>query len=223
MAEGSGQSPHWRGQTTGAGFSSPSLLPVHNEAHMPRRTPIRVVVADDHPLIREGIIASLGRAEDISVVGEARNGEEAVMLVTNLRPDVVLMDLDMPTMDGVTAICVLTERFPGLKILVLSGYEDNQHIYTAMQAGAVGYVIKRTYQASLLKVIRSAHQGEILISPYLARLTLKNLESHSSHPGIHLTSREKDVLKLIISGHKNDAIAETLGMSRDTLKNNLKH
>ena len=104
---------------------------------MLRRMPIRVVVADDHPLIREGIIASLSRAEDIRVVGEARNGEEAVMLVTRLLPDVVLMDLDMPAMDGVTAISVLTERFPGLKILVLSAYEDNQHVYTAMQAGAV--------------------------------------------------------------------------------------
>src|SRR3990172_4934764 len=129
---------------------------MQNEAHVLRRAPIRVIVADDHPLIREGIIASLGRARDIRVVGEARNGEEAVMLVNNLRPDVVLMDLDMPAMDGVTAIRILTEKFPGLKILVLSAYEDNQHVYTAMQAGAVGYVIKRTDQASLLKVIRSA-------------------------------------------------------------------
>src|SRR3989304_9372377 len=120
---------------------------------MLQRTPIRVVVADDHPLIREGIITSLGRARDIRVVGEARNGEETVMLVTNLRPDVVLMDLDMPAMDGVTAIRLLTEKFPGLRILVLSAYEDNQHVYTAMQAGAVGYVIKRTDHASLLKVI----------------------------------------------------------------------
>ena len=190
---------------------------------MLRRTPIRVVVADDHPLIREGIIASLGRAEDIRVVGEARNGEEAVALVTRQPPDVVLMDLDMPAMDGVTTISVLTEKFPGLKILVLSAYEDNQHVYPAMQAGAVGYVIKRTDHASLLKVIRSAHQGDVLISPYLARLTLKNLETPSSHPGIHLTSREKDVLNLIIAGHGNDAIAESLAMSRDTLKTHLKH
>src|SRR3990172_11051829 len=152
MGEGSGQSPHWRDWTAGAGFSSPCPLPAHSEAHMLRRTPISVLVADDHPLIREGIIASLGRAEDIRVVGEARNGEEAVMLVTDLRPDVVLMDLDMPTMDGVTAIHILTEKFPGLKILVPSAYEDNQHVYPAMQAGAVGYVIKRTNQASLLNV-----------------------------------------------------------------------
>ena len=190
---------------------------------MLRGIPIRVVVADDHPLIREGITASLGRAEDISVVGEARNGEEAVMLVARLLPDVVLMDLDMPAMDGVTAISVLTERFPGLKVLVLSAYEDNQHVYTAMQAGAVGYVIKRTDHASLLKVIRSAHQGDVLISPYLARLTLKNLEPPSSHSGIHLTIREKEVLKLIIEGHENDSIAEALAMSRDTLKTHLKH
>jgi len=190
---------------------------------MPEGTPIRVVVADDHPLIREGIIASLGRAEDIRVVGEARNGEEAVTLVTRLLPDVVLMDLDMPAMDGVTAISVLTERFPGLKILVLSAYEDNEHVYTAMQAGAVGYVIKRTDHASLLKVIRSVHQGDILISPYLARLTLKNLEPTSSNLEIHLTSREKEVLNLIISGRENDAIAEVLAMSRDTLKTHLKH
>jgi len=190
---------------------------------MLRGIPIRVVVADDHPLIREGIIASLGSAEDISVVGEARNGEEAVMLVTRLLPDVVLMDLDMPAMDGVTAISVLTERFPGLKILVLSAYEDNQHVYTAMQAGAVGYVIKRTDHASLLKVIRSAHQGDVLISPYLARLTLKNLEPTSSNLEIHLTNREKEVLNLIIAGHENDAIAEALAMGRDTLKTHLKH
>ncbi len=157
------------------------------------------------------------------MVGEARNGEEAVALVTRLLPDVVLMDLDMPAMDGVTAISVLTEKFPGLKILVLSAYEDNRHIYTAMQAGAVGYVIKRIDHASLLKVIRSVHQGDILISPYLARLTLKNLETSSSHQGIHLTSREKEVLKLIIEGHENDAIAEALAMGRDTLKTHLKH
>lgn len=190
---------------------------------MLQRTPIRVVVADDHPLIREGIITSLGRARDIRVVGEARNGEETVMLVTNLRPDVVLMDLDMPAMDGVTAIRLLTEKFPGLRILVLSAYEDNQHVYTAMQAGAVGYVIKRTDQASLLKVIRSAHEGDILISPYLARLTLRDLATPSSQPEIHLTKREKEVLNLIIGGHENDAIAEALAMSRDTLKTHLKH
>ena len=190
---------------------------------MLRRTPISVLVADDHPLIREGIIASLGRAEDIKVVGEARNGEEAVMLVTDLRPDVVLMDLDMPRMDGTTAIRVLLEKFPGLKILVLSAYEDNQHVYAAMQAGAVGYVIKSTNQAGLLNVIRSAHNGEILISPYLARLTIKDLEAPSSHPEIHLTSREKEVLNLIMGGHENDAIAEALAMSRDTLKTHLKH
>ncbi|MBI5756750.1 MAG: response regulator transcription factor [Nitrospirae bacterium] len=190
---------------------------------MLRRTPIRIVVVDDHPLMREGIIASLGRAEDIRVVGEARNGEEAVMLVTNLRPDVVLMDLDMPTMDGTTAIRVLTEKFPGVKILVLSAYEDNQHVYTAMQAGAVGYVIKHTNQASLLNVIRSAHNGDILISPYLARLTLKDLDAPSSYPEIHLTKREKEVLNRIIGGRENDAIAEALAMSRDTLKTHLKH
>lgn len=190
---------------------------------MLRRAPISVLVADDHPLIREGIIASLGRAEDIRVVGEARNGEEAVMLVTSLRPDVVLMDLDMPTMDGTTAIRVLTEKFPGLKILVLSAYEDNQHVYTAIQAGAVGYVLKRTDQASLLKVIRSAHHGDILISPYLARLTLRDLETPSSPPEIHLSSREKEVLNLIIEGHENHTIAEALAMSRDTLKTHLKH
>ena len=206
-----------------AGSSSHCPLPFQNKVNMPRQTPIRVVVADDHPLIREGIIASLGRSEDIRVIGEARNGEEAVTKVTSLRPDVALMDLDMPVMDGITAIRVLTEKFPGLKILVLSAFEDNEHVYTAMQAGAVGYVIKRTDHASLLKVIRSAHQGDVLISPYLARLTLKDLEPPSSHSGIHLTSREKDVLNLIIAGHENDAIAEALAMSRDTLKTHLKH
>ncbi|OGO12495.1 MAG: hypothetical protein A2Y53_01800 [Chloroflexi bacterium RBG_16_47_49] len=190
---------------------------------MPQGTPIRVVVADDHPLIREGIIASLTRSEDIRVVGEARNGEEAVMLVTRLLPDVVLMDIDMPAMDGITAISILTEKFTSLKILVLSAYEDNQHVYTAMQAGAMGYIIKRTDHASLLKVIRSVHQGDILISPYLARLTLKNLEPTSSNLEIHLTSREKEVLNLIIAGHENDAIANALAMSRDTLKTHLKH
>lgn len=185
--------------------------------------PIRIVVADDHPLIREGIIASLRRDEGISMVGEARNGEEAVMLVTDLRPDVVLMDLDMPAMDGVTAIRLLTEKFPGLKIIVLSAYEDNRHVYTAMQAGAVGYVMKRTNQTSLLDVIRSAHQGEILISPYLARLTLKNMDALSPDSQFHLSKREKEVLKLIIEGHGNDAIARLLGFSRDTLKTHIRH
>src|SRR3972149_6758774 len=121
------------------------------------------------------------------------------------------------------SIRLLTEKFPGLRILVLSAYEDNQHVYTAMQAGAVGYVIKRTDQASLLKVIRSAREGDILISPYLARLTLRDLATPSSQPEIHLTKREKEVLNLIIGGHENDAIAEALAMSRDTLTTHLKH
>lgn len=157
------------------------------------------------------------------VVGEARNGKEAVLLVSDLQPDVVLMDLDMPELDGVSAIRLLTQRYPALKILVLSAYEDNKHVFTAMQAGAVGYVIKRTDQISLLKIVRSAHHGEILVSPYLARQTLKKLDKQVSHSDTNLTNREKEVLNLIIEGRDNNAIAEALSIGRDTLKTHIKH
>lgn len=186
---------------------------------------IRLLIVDDHPLFREGISVLLKGVEDVEVVGTARNGEEGIMLAGTLKPDIVLMDLDMPKMDGVTATRILTERHPVIKALVLSASEENQYIYAALKAGAVGYILKRTTRTELLKTLRSAYEGTIRYSPFLANQALKEFDTPL--PGekspLLMSGREKEVLTMIAEGYGNKAIADKLCMSRETVKAHLKH
>ncbi len=143
------------------------------------------------------------------------------MQVRDLNPDVVLMDIEMPELNGIDAIRLITHKFPGTKILALTSYEDDEHVYSAMSAGASGYVVKRVNRDELVNIIKSAYKGEIFFSPFLANVILKKIPADLSC-GVSLTPMEKRVLHLIAEGYTNVQIAKTVYTSRDTVKVHLK-
>jgi DNA-binding NarL/FixJ family response regulator len=195
--------------------------------------PIKVLIVDDHRLFREGLTTLLKDTDEIAVIGDAHNGKDALLQVQGLKPDVVLMDLEMPELNGVEATRLISHKFPDTKILALTSYEDDEHIYSAMAAGASGYVVKRVNRDELVKIIKSVHKGEVLLSPFLANIILKKMpgvaregseseEGHQATYGIPLNPREKRILKLIAQGYTNEQIAKTIYISRDTVKAYLK-
>jgi DNA-binding NarL/FixJ family response regulator len=188
------------------------------------KKPIKVLIVDDHRLFREGLITLLKDTEDIEVVGDAQNGKDAMIQVRELKPDVILMDLEMPEMNGVEAIRLISHKFPHVKILVLTSYEDDEHIYQAMVSGASGYVVKRVNRDELIKIIKSTYEGEVFFSPFLANIVLKKVSGQviQASDYVSVTSREKRILHLIAAGYSNEEIAKTIYISRDTVKAHLK-
>ena len=180
---------------------------------------IRVLVADDHPVVRAGIVALLQSSDDIEVVGQASTGTEAVELALSLEPEIVLMDLRMPDLTGDEATAVILARRPGIRIVVLTTYESDESILTAIEAGASGYLLKAAPQEEILAGIRSVARGEVALAPSIAAMLVKRV----STPKVTLSPRETEVLRLVASGNSNPAIAAALFVSEATVKTHLLH
>ena len=183
----------------------------------PPDSPITILTADDHPLIRDGLAAVLRAESGLEVVAEAANGEEAIEAYSRLRPDIVLMDLRMPVMDGLTATHAILADDPDARIIVLTTYDGDEDIHRALAAGARGYLLKDMMRTDLLGVIRAVHRGQRGIpAPVAARLA-----EHT--PRIGLTPRELEVLRLVADGLSNAQVAERIGRTEGTVKVHLKN
>ncbi len=190
---------------------------------------IRVLIVDDHALFREMLLNTLAEEEDIEVAGEAVNGNEAVRMVKNLKPHVVIMDINMPVMDGIAATEAIIRGDPDTKVVVLTAYDDDQYIFQLVRAGAAGYLLKDVSSQELVRAIRVAHSGEALIQPRIVNKILKEFarlmgrKEAVSFTGRKealqaLTEREKEVLKLMAAGRNNKEIAQELYISEPTVK-----
>jgi DNA-binding NarL/FixJ family response regulator len=189
---------------------------------MPKE-PLRVLIADDHPLFRNGMRALLEADLDTEVVGEATTGEEAIEMAATLQPDVILMDLQMPRMSGIEATRSILHTSPHIRILVVTMYEDDHSVFTAMRAGARGYLLKGASPDEVLRAIAAVGSGEAIFSPSIATRLIDffaNLQPTALPQALpELTEREHEILTLLAQGLSNAAIAKQLGLSAKTVSN----
>jgi DNA-binding NarL/FixJ family response regulator len=186
-------------------------------------TKIRVLVTDDHAIVRDGICALLALTGDIEAVGEATNGREALEMVRKLAPDVVLMDIAMPLMDGLEATRRIHKEFPQAKVIVLTQYEDREYVLPVIEAGASGFVSKTAASSELTSAIRSVYRGDSFLSPSIARLLVEDYREmakvgKSRDTSEQLTGREREILKLLAEGHSTPEIARMLVISPKTVE-----
>ncbi len=182
--------------------------------------PIRVVLVEDHQIVREGLKALLEGREDVTVVAEADNGKQGVALVEQHRPDVAVMDLNMPELDGVEATKAIRRQVPETKVLILSMYSTGEHVRPAIRAGAGGYLLKGSGLSDLVAAIKAVAAGNAFFSPQVAKIVLDDSRNQGSGPraGSDLTPRERQVLKLVAEGKSSPEIAKELGLSVKTIE-----
>jgi NarL family two-component system response regulator LiaR len=186
---------------------------------MNERSVIRVMLVDDHAVVRSGLATFLLAYDDLELVAEASDGDEAVRLCEHARPDVILMDLIMPRMDGATATRLIRERHPNIQVLALTSFKEDNLVQDALRAGAIGYLLKNVTAAELVHAIRAAYQGRPTLAPEAAQALIHVATQSDAPPlGYDLTERERDVLAMMVKGLDNNKIAETLIVSRSTVK-----
>jgi len=190
---------------------------------------ISVLLAEDHTIVRKGLRSLLDRAISIEVVGEAEDGREAIKKAEELHPDVVVMDIAMPGLNGLEATRQLKKRFPGMKIIVLTMHANEEYVLQTLRAGASGYLVKKAAPTDLISAIHAAHRGESFLSPSISKTVideyLRQAEKAEEGKGSHekLTEREREVLQLIAEGHPNREIAELLYVSIKTVETHRAH
>lgn len=182
--------------------------------------PIRLVIVDDHTMVRRGLATILKVFDDLQLVGEAETGEAAVQLCAEVLPDVILMDMSLPGMDGASATRAIREKFPQMQVIVLTSFKDGKLIKQALEAGAIGYLLKDVSADDLVQAIRSAHAGRATLSPEAAQ-SLVETTNLPPAPGLDLTEREREVLTLMIEGLNNVQIAGRLTVSPSTIKSHV--
>lgn len=185
---------------------------------MEAQTPVKVLIVDDHDILRQGLSFALSVFQDIEVVGYAVDGSEVLERCNRHKPDVILMDLVMPEVDGVTAIQLVREEFPHIQIIALTSFEDKSLIRDAINAGAISYVLKNVWVEDLAKAIRDAYDGRATLSPEIIPILAHNLQKQQIISDFHLTPRELEVLRYIVKGFTNVDIAVELVISPATVK-----
>lgn len=176
---------------------------------------IRVVIVDDHPLVLDGLVSRLERSEQVDVIGSANNGEEAIAVVAELMPDVVLMDINMPVMNGIDAAEIFKEKFATVKLLVLSMHDDREYVMNMARAGAKGYVLKSASADEMLMAVKAVHMGGIYYSPSVAEILMAAEDDTRDDT---LSSREQVVLRLLARGMSNKEMARELDISVRTVE-----
>lgn len=182
---------------------------------------IRVLIADDHSVVREGLRMFLGRDPELEVVGEAADGVEAVESARQLHPDVVLMDLLMPVMDGIAAISIIRNELPETEVIALTSVLESAAVVGAVRAGAIGYLLKDTQAPELRRVIKAAAAGQVQLSPQASAYLMREVRTPEKTEA--LTEREMEVLRLLVQGQSNKEIARALQIAEDTVKTHVKH
>ena len=182
--------------------------------------PIRVMLVDDHTMVRRGLATFLKVFDDLQLVGEAENGDAAIQLCAEVQPDVILMDMALPRMDGATTTRAIRQQFPQVQVIVLTSFKEGDLIKSALEAGAIGYLLKDVSADELVGAIRAAQAGRATLSPEAAQ-ALVETSNQPPAPGLNLTEREREVLALMIEGLNNTQIAGRLTVSPSTIKSHV--